>query len=137
MLNAPLIEQAIVNLLDNAINYSKPDSTVWLQAECKDNTLEICVRDEGIGIPPQDLPHVDTWLYRGDNVANLNTMPAGLGIGLHTTRRIIEAHHGRLWAENRPGQGAVFCITLDRVVCRDARTNFSHPSECGFKAPFA
>ena len=72
-----------------------------------------------MGIPEEDLPHIGTWLYRGSNTANLHTVPAGLGISLHTARRIIEAHGGALAIESQLGQGTRVTITLPAFVRPD------------------
>ncbi len=107
-----LFDRALTELIKNSVNYSRAGTKITVVAGRQEDWLLITIADEGIGIPPRDLPHVDTWLYRGDNVANLNTMPAGLGIGLHTARRIIEAHGGHLKIESELDQGTQVTVFL-------------------------
>ncbi len=107
-----LFDRALTELIQNAVNYSQIGDPVTVSAGRQEDWLRITVVDEGIGIPLQDLPHVDTWLYRGDNVANLSTQPTGLGIGLHTARRIIEAHGGHLTIESELGRGTQVTVAL-------------------------
>jgi signal transduction histidine kinase len=107
-----LFDRALTELIKNAVNYSPAGACITVTAGRQQDWLLITVADDGIGIPPRDLPHVDRWLYRGDNVANLNTMPAGLGIGLHTVRRIVEAHGGHLKIESELERGTQVSLSL-------------------------
>ncbi len=78
------------------------------------DVLVITVEDEGIGIPAEDLPFIGLWLYRGRNVANRTHFPAGLGLGLHTVKRIIEAHGGQVRIESELGRRtrAALCLPV-------------------------
>lgn len=107
-----LIEVALTNLVDNAFKYSPTGSTVNIIASLTKDHLQIVVQDEGIGIPPADLPSVCNWLVRGANVANNASRPCGLGIGLYTARRIIEAHGGQLKIESTLGKGTRVVVLL-------------------------
>jgi len=75
----------------------------------RQDSVIVCVSDEGPGIDPQDIPHVFDRFYRAPEMAR-NTKGAGLGLFL--TRAIIEAHNGHIWIDTVPGQGARFCFSL-------------------------
>jgi two-component system sensor histidine kinase KdpD len=102
-----LMVQALVNLLDNAIKYSPPDSPITIQAEMIDSEVVIKVIDRGTGIPAEDLTRIFDKFYRARQ-----DQSRGVGLGLSISKGIIEAQGGRIWAENRPGGGAMFTITL-------------------------
>lgn len=102
------IEQVILNLLTNAIRYapSSKDIDVYLSEE--NGLVKVGVRDRGIGIPEDKLTAIFSRFYRiGENKS-----PSGLGLGLYLARQIIERHHGRIWAESKPGEGSVFYFTF-------------------------
>ena len=107
LLDGVLIEQVLVNLLDNAIKYTPPDTPIDLSAEITTDRLSVEVADRGPGIPPGDHERIFDKFYR---VATAGS--PGVGLGLSICRGIVEAHGGRMWAENRPGGGAVFRFTL-------------------------
>ncbi len=95
-----LFKRALSHLIQNAVSYTDAKKRIEVVAEIKGDVLEIRVLDEGLGIPAEDLPQVGTWLYRGANVANIATAPPGLGIGLNSAKRIVEAHRGYLNVES-------------------------------------
>jgi len=101
-------ERVIVNLLSNALKYSAPDTPVTISAEYHDGTAMISVADRGVGIPPQDLPHLFERFYR----ARTGKRIEGLGLGLYISRLIVEAHGGRIWVESEEGKGSKFSFTL-------------------------
>jgi signal transduction histidine kinase len=107
-----LFERAVTNLVTNAVNYSPSGSLITVEATRMGDELVIGVQDEGVGIPERDLPHVSTWLYRGENVANVANYPPGLGMGLYAARRIIEAHGGRLEIKSELGKGTRASLIL-------------------------
>lgn len=103
-----LIVQALVNIVDNALKYSSPDTPVEIDARRLDTEVEIRVRDYGVGIPPEDLEHVFDKFYR----VRRPDSTTGTGLGLAIAKGIIEAHGGRIWAENCPDGGTIVTLTL-------------------------
>jgi signal transduction histidine kinase len=101
--------QALVNLLHNAVKYSHPGSIVTVGARAEGEQVRISVSDQGVGIPPDELPHIFGAFYRGSaSMAG----EAGVGLGLAVTRRIVEAHGGVITAESTPGKGSTFTVAL-------------------------
>jgi two-component system phosphate regulon sensor histidine kinase PhoR len=109
-INAPLLEQAIVNLLNNAINYSKDNSKIWLEANQDGSELAIQVRDQGIGIPQQHLPRLFERFYRVDKARSRER--GGTGLGLAIVKHITLAHGGRVSVTSAVGQGSTFSLHL-------------------------
>jgi two-component system, OmpR family, sensor histidine kinase KdpD len=103
-----LMVQTLVNILDNAIKYSSPDSTIEVTSCRANGGIEIAIADRGVGIPPQDLDRVFDKFYR---VQRANDVP-GIGLGLPICKGFVEAHDGSIRAENRPGGGTVIRLTL-------------------------
>jgi signal transduction histidine kinase len=102
------LDRIFTNLVGNALKYSPDDTKVHVSAAAHDGALVISVKDRGIGIAQEDLPHVFERFYRGQRTAKSD----GLGLGLFIVRLLVEAHGGRAWAESTPGQGSVFSFTL-------------------------
>lgn len=113
-LNLPLISidftlmvQVLVNLVDNAIKYTPPDKPITIQATTLEDEVILQVKDRGPGLPEGELEHVFDRFFRvnADGVS-------GTGLGLSIAKGIVEAHNGRIWAENRQNGGAAFYIAL-------------------------
>ena len=92
--SAPRLQQVITNLVNNAINYT-PEGSVTIRVNEGDKELQVEVIDTGIGIPPEDLPHIFEDFFRASNVET-----KGTGLGLAIAKRIVEAHGGRIWMES-------------------------------------
>jgi two-component system sensor histidine kinase KdpD len=107
-LDSVLIEQVLVNLLENAIKYTPAGSPIEISASAMPDAVTVAVADRGPGLPPGDEQRIFEKFYR----APLTKDRSGVGLGLTICRGIIAAHNGRIWAENRPGGGAVFRFTL-------------------------
>ncbi|WP_078410912.1 sensor histidine kinase [Priestia abyssalis] len=103
-------KQVIMNLLDNALSYSEPYTTVRLEVKKDDGDIWIKVTDEGIGIPPKDLPFIFDRLYRVEKSRSRKS--GGTGLGLAIVKEIVEAHGGMIQAESMPGKGTTFTIVL-------------------------
>ncbi len=106
------IGQALINLLGNALQYTPSGGHVTMTASLwKHHQIKITVIDTGIGIPSEHLPHIFTRFYRVDK--SRSRAGGGSGIGLTITKRLVERHGGRIWADSPgPGQGSVFAFTL-------------------------
>jgi len=106
------LSEAFGNLIGNAIKYSNDGSKVLVKAEENENEIVITIKDEGIGISKQDMPHIFEGFFRGQSG---QTMAGGQGIGLAVTRQIIEAHNGSISVESEPGAGTTFSVHLPKV----------------------
>jgi histidine kinase len=105
------IEQVLINLLANALQYTPPDGTVTIQVTPSDYFAQVEIRDSGIGIPPEHLPHIFERFYRVDKSRTRRS--GGTGIGLTIARHLVYAHGGEIWAESGGiGHGARFYFTL-------------------------
>ncbi|MDR2047988.1 MAG: hypothetical protein LBP69_00890 [Treponema sp.] len=109
-LNGALIVQALVNLLDNAVKYSPPSSTVFLEAERHDGEFVISVKDEGPGIPGEHLDRIFERFYRVNRSRTGD--PGGTGLGLAIVRHITLLHRGTVEVESHAGEGSVFRMIL-------------------------
>jgi signal transduction histidine kinase len=104
------IRQVIVNLLSNAIRYTPPGEKVIISLARRKDGVEIKVSDRGPGISPAVLPHLFERFYRGDRARDREG--GGSGLGLAIARQWVEAHGGRIWADNNESGGASFIILL-------------------------
>jgi two-component system sensor histidine kinase KdpD len=102
-----LLEQVVINLVENAVKYTPPGSTIDLSAPAGDDQVIVEVADRGVGIPSGEESRIFDKFYRGKT-----TQEGGVGLGLTICRGIVEAHGGRIWAENRSGGGAIFRFTI-------------------------
>jgi heavy metal sensor kinase len=104
------IRRVILNLLDNAIKYSKDRGIIEVQAGRENSLIKIHVRDRGIGIHPEDLPRIFDRFYRADPARNRDTGGAGLGLAL--VKWVVEAHNGSIRVDSEPDQGTLFEVFL-------------------------
>ena len=102
-----LVEQALVNVLENAAKYTAPETPIDIDAHLEGSTLAIAIADRGPGLPSGCEDRLFEKFYRGRNGA-----APGAGLGLAIARGVAVAHGGRLTAMNREGGGAVFTLTL-------------------------
>jgi two-component system phosphate regulon sensor histidine kinase PhoR len=109
-INAALLEQALINLLDNAINYSEPGKTVWVEITADESNARIAVRDQGIGIDKRFIPRLTERFFRVDK--SRSRKQGGTGLGLAIVKHIVKAHHGELLINSEPGVGSTFTIIL-------------------------
>lgn len=108
--NTHLIEQAIVNLIDNAIKYSNPESTVHILLDQQDNNVVISVRDHGCGISKEHISRIFERFYRVDKARSRKL--GGTGLGLAIVKHIVQVHGGKVTVESIVGQGSIFTIVL-------------------------
>ncbi|HEX5688991.1 MAG TPA: hybrid sensor histidine kinase/response regulator, partial [Roseiflexaceae bacterium] len=111
------LEQVLYNLLGNAMKYSPHNKPITVNITAADEMVSIAIRDRGIGIPEQDLPHLFERFYRASNVSVDNI--AGVGIGLYVVQEIVALHHGTVDVESREGHGSTFTICLPRTMPYD------------------
>jgi len=109
-INAPLFEQALVNLIVNAIKYSDPDKTVRVLAEQRDGQVALSVADEGFGIEAKHLARLFERFYRVDTARSRKL--GGTGLGLSIVKHIARAHNGTVKVESKLGKGSTFTIIL-------------------------
>ena len=109
LFDSPRLERVLDNLIGNAIKYSPEGGCVRVSVSGRDGWATIAVRDDGLGIPREDLPHIFEPFRRGSNVVG---RIGGTGIGLASAQRIVESHGGTLSAQSRPGKGSTFTIRL-------------------------
>ena len=109
-LNAPLLEQAVVNLLTNAIKYSNPAASVLVEAAAVEGKVVIRVQDKGCGIPAEHLPRIFERFYRVDKARSRKL--GGTGLGLAITKHIVQTHGGEVRVQSEPGTGSTFSILL-------------------------
>jgi two-component system phosphate regulon sensor histidine kinase PhoR len=109
-INPMLFEQAVVNLLDNAIKYSDPGREVQLSAGATDEGIVISVADRGSGIAGEHLTRIFERFYRVDRARSRKL--GGTGLGLAIVKHIVQAHHGRISVESTLGTGSTFTIHL-------------------------
>jgi two-component system phosphate regulon sensor histidine kinase PhoR len=102
------IEQVLINLIHNAIKFSKPDSTITISVEPEGNSIQFRIADDGIGIPADDLPRIFERFYKVDKART----GSGTGLGLAIARKIVEAHDGSIRAESIEGKGATFIFKI-------------------------
>jgi PAS domain S-box-containing protein len=100
--------QVIDNFLTNSIKYANGNTEIYISVAIDEDTVTICVRDQGLGIPSSQLPYIFDRFFRAEKTKNLE----GVGLGLYLCREIIVAHNGRIWVESEEGQGSVFCFSL-------------------------
>jgi signal transduction histidine kinase len=102
------LERIVMNLLTNALKYSPPQGEITLELASHPDGVAIVVSDRGVGIAPEDVPHVFERFFRARGMRR----PEGLGLGLYITRLLVEAHGGRIEVSSRLGQGSTFRVVL-------------------------
>lgn len=104
------ISQVIVNLLSNAIRYTKDGSNILVRAYREKNNIKIHFKDEGIGIPKENLSHIFERFYRVDESRSKNT--GGIGVGLTIVKSIVDLHNGKIEVKSKVNQGSEFIVSL-------------------------
>ncbi|HXZ95307.1 MAG TPA: ATP-binding protein [Dehalococcoidia bacterium] len=103
------IRQVLINLLENAAAYSEEGTEINIKATVVDNSIEVSVSDQGVGIPPEELGKVFEKFYRGTQKRRNH---GGAGLGLAICQAIIHSHDGQIWVESTVGQGSKFYFRL-------------------------
>ncbi len=110
LINPALLEQAVVNLIDNAIKYSAEGGKVFIEAKDDASGMRISVRDSGVGIPQEHLSRIFERFYRVDKGRSRKL--GGTGLGLAIVKHIVAVHNGHVSVESTVGQGSKFTIRL-------------------------
>ncbi len=105
-----LLQTPWVTLLENALRYSPPDSSVKITCSLDGQIATVVVEDCGAGIHAKDLPHVFDRFYRGD--ASRSRETGGFGLGLAIAKAIVEKHHGQIEIKNQRGSGTIVRVSL-------------------------
>lgn len=103
-----MIREVLLNLIDNAIKFSSVETPLIIGSYLKDQFLIVSIEDRGIGVDPAEVNKLFEKFYRGKMI----TTQRGVGLGLSICRMIIEAHSGKIWAENKKEGGAIFYFSL-------------------------
>ena len=109
--DAGRVRQVMANLLDNALKYSKPGGQVFVTGWNEGGSVQVMVRDEGEGIPVEDIPRIFERLYRGDK----SRTHRGLGLGLSLVKAVLMAHGGDIRVKSAVGKGSEFVFSLPGV----------------------
>lgn len=113
LISAPLLEQAIINLIDNAIKYSPENSEIKVDTIESDKSMSIRVFDQGQGIDARHLPRLFERFYRVDKARSRNM--GGTGLGLAIVKHIAQVHKGTVHVESEADKGSTFFLTLPKV----------------------
>jgi two-component system, OmpR family, phosphate regulon sensor histidine kinase PhoR len=105
-----LLEQVFINILDNAIKYTPEGGRIEISSQLKGQEILVAIRDNGIGIPKEDVIRIFERFYRVDKGRSQEM--GGTGLGLSIVKHIIQAHGGRVWAESEMGKGSTFFFTI-------------------------
>ena len=104
----PRMEQVISNLLNNAIKFTPSGGEIVISCREKEDSIEFSVKDNGVGIPVDDLMRIFERFYKADRARS----GGGTGLGLAISRHLVEAHQGRIWVQSEEGKGSTFSFTL-------------------------
>ena len=106
-----MVSEVLSNLIDNGIKYNKPNGTITITAELVDDKVMVHVKDTGVGIPTEAMPHIFKKFYRTSTSA-LTQGRKGTGLGLFISKQIVELHGGQISLDSYPGQGTTFNFSL-------------------------
>lgn len=106
--NGACILQVLELLIDNALKFVSEGGDIWLEASPSRNKVTFCVRDNGVGISKEDLPHIFERFYKSNSKLN----ESGNGLGLAIAKEIMNGLREKIWAESEPGEGSAFYFTV-------------------------
>jgi signal transduction histidine kinase len=104
------INMAIHNVLENSLKYTPAKGKISISLEEENKDIVLKITDNGVGIPEDQKQRIFTKFFRGSNVVKMET--EGSGLGLYTTKNIIESHNGKIWFESQEGKGTTFYMTI-------------------------
>jgi signal transduction histidine kinase len=128
------VKQVLFNLLSNALKFTARGGHVNVTARSESDEVIVSVRDDGIGIAPED----QTRIFEEFQQVGTAQLQEGTGLGLALSRRFVELHGGRLWVESAPGQGSTFSFNLPRTQRTGASRDvdgLAHPEATGAVTP--
>ncbi|HNY36200.1 MAG TPA: ATP-binding protein [Candidatus Pacearchaeota archaeon] len=108
------MELVVQNLLENAVKYTPEGGEINISLEKKNDEVIFKIKDTGVGIPEAQKERIFTKFFRGDNVIRMET--EGSGLGLYTTKNIIDAHKGKIWFDSKEGEGTTFTFTIPVIT---------------------
>jgi len=104
------MELVVQNLLENAVKYTSEGGKINITVSGDNENVIFKIKDTGVGIPDDQHDRIFTKFFRGDNVIRMET--EGSGLGLYTTRNIVDAHKGKIWFDSKEGEGTTFTFTI-------------------------
>lgn len=107
------INEVLMNLLANAVNYTPPEGKIVIWVEKVDNQIITHIQDTGEGIPKEALPHLFTKFFRVSGI--LEQGSKGTGLGLYIAKSIVEVHNGKIWVQSELGKGSTFSFSLPLI----------------------
>lgn len=110
MCDENMMRVVMQNLIENAIKYSNQGGKVFVSIKQKDDNMHISIHDSGIGIKDEDRDNIFKKFFRAPNALEKDSI--GSGLGLFTTKNIIDKHNGKIWFENTEGGGTTFFVVL-------------------------
>lgn len=126
------VREVLDNLIENAIKYT-PSGSVEVDITGSDEKVVVSIKDSGLGIPTEDIPHLFQKFYRVDNADRQSI--GGTGLGLYLCRRLVEAMQGRLWVESTFGSGSTFFVELPRIDTQEATRLLESQQQQAVMAP--
>jgi signal transduction histidine kinase len=105
------LRQIVMDLVENAVKYSPGGGAVRVSAQRRDETVEVSVQDEGIGIPQAEQTRIFAKFYRAES-AGRDLASGGTGLGLFIAKELLAAMRGRIWVSSRDGEGSTFSFSL-------------------------
>jgi signal transduction histidine kinase len=111
------IQQALANLLDNAVKYTLEGGHISIDCNASAEQVRVTFKDDGIGIPASEQARIWDRLYRGDK----SRTQRGLGLGLSLVKAVVEAHGGRVTVQSAEGAGSEFVVSLPVGAMAEAR----------------
>lgn len=116
-------ERVILNLVSNAIKFSKENSNIYVKVISGDNYVDVIIEDNGEGIPKEDIPKIFEKFMQVDNT--LTRKNEGSGIGLSIVKSFVELHNGEIMVESEINKGTKFTVRLPKIIDKESNNNFS------------
>jgi heavy metal sensor kinase len=127
------LQQVVTNLVTNAVKYTPAGGKVGLSLAADGDWARLTVRDTGVGIPPEHLPHIFDRFYRVDSGRSRDS--GGTGLGLSIVHWVVGSHDGTIEAESRAGHGSTFTVRLPVLSGADSEPSDEHDSHVGTRLP--